>query len=113
MGVVYGSSKVMVNGRAGDLIAHRRGLQQGDPLPPFLFILAMEPLQRILALAVEDGHLSALRGRILGVRASLYADDVALFLNPIKHEVATIRGILTAFGTACQLRQKRCYANPM
>lgn len=39
------SSCVLVNGAAREVVRHHRGLGQGDPLSPFLFILAMEPLQ--------------------------------------------------------------------
>jgi hypothetical protein len=48
------SSRVLLNGVIGDRIHHLHGLRQGDPLSPFLFILAMEPLQRLTAMAVED-----------------------------------------------------------
>jgi hypothetical protein len=38
------SSRFMLNGEAGRPIKHVRGLKQGEPLSPLLFILAMDPL---------------------------------------------------------------------
>jgi hypothetical protein len=72
------SSQILINGMASNFVLHRRGLRQGDPLSPFLFILAMDPLQRILDMATREGALSKLPGRRSVIRASLYADDVAL-----------------------------------
>ena len=38
------------------------------------------------------------------VRASLYADDLALFINPVKEEIAALKSILSAFGDVTGLR---------
>jgi hypothetical protein len=38
------STRVLVNGEPGDLILHKRGLRQGDPLSHMLFILVMDVL---------------------------------------------------------------------
>ncbi|KAM0826958.1 hypothetical protein ACQ4PT_068511 [Festuca glaucescens] len=81
------SSEILLNGSNGKPIRHRRGLRQGDPLSPLLFILALDPLQRILQLATSAGVLSQLPVREDKLRTSLYEDDAVLFLNPVRTEV--------------------------
>jgi retron-type reverse transcriptase len=39
------TSRVLVNGHPSENIRHARGLRQGDPLSPLLFVLAIDPLQ--------------------------------------------------------------------
>jgi hypothetical protein len=51
------SSRILLNGAPGKSLKYERGLCQGDPISPMLFILAMDPLQRILQKASENGHL--------------------------------------------------------
>jgi len=51
------STRVVLNGEPGPPIWHRRGLRQGDPLSPTLFVLMMNTLSRVLSRAVEWGVL--------------------------------------------------------
>jgi hypothetical protein len=48
--------------------------------------------------------LTPLRDRTARLRLSLYADDVAVFLNPIKEDVDTLINIMQRFGEATGLR---------
>ena len=68
-----------------------------------LFILAMEPLQRLFDIATAQGYLSPLGGHVTRLRASLYADDAAVFLNPVHDEVQVVAQILEMFGAASGL----------
>jgi hypothetical protein len=108
-------SSVLLNGTAGERIQHARGLRQGDPLSPYLFILAIDTLQKVLELATQEGILSPLRGRFTRIRLSLYADDAVIFLNLDKQEVTSLLNILTHFGAATKLRLNwdKCLVAPI
>jgi hypothetical protein len=89
---------VLLNGTAGDPIKHGRGLRQGDPLSPLLFIIDVDPLNQILEGATTHGLLHKLRGRGSILRTSLYADDAAIFVAPIKWDIQNLAVILQHFG---------------
>jgi hypothetical protein len=72
-----------------------------------LFILAMEPLQRMLSVAASDGLLTPLNTGMASLRISIYADDAAVFLKPIKEEVHVVANILEISGHASGLITNR------
>jgi hypothetical protein len=72
-----------------------------------LFILAMEPLQKLLSVAASDGLLSPLGSAAAKLRVSLYADDVAVFIRPVKEEVQVVVDILDIFGHVSGLATNR------
>jgi mannosylglycoprotein endo-beta-mannosidase len=109
------SSRIMLNGKLGAPFSHKRGLRQGDPLSSMLFILAMESLQCLFEQATAQEVLTPIKLRVARLRASFYADDAALFVNPIKNDILAVQQILKLFGDASGLRTslKKCVAYPV
>lgn len=85
-------------------MSHRQGLRQGDPLSPLLFILATDPLHRLLQAATQHGMIQPLPGRDIKMRVSLYADDAIIFANPVQSEIEALMQILHDFGEATGLK---------
>ncbi|GJY20836.1 putative RNA-directed DNA polymerase, eukaryota, reverse transcriptase zinc-binding domain protein [Tanacetum coccineum] len=74
----YARSSVLVNGSPTDEFEISRGLRKGDPLSPFLFILAMEGLHALICKAIDRGiYTGAYIGKDkLRILHLIYADDV-------------------------------------
>ena len=77
---------VLVNGSPEGFFGISRGLRQGDPLSPLLFLLIMEVLSRLLKKTEECNlfwgfHVGSVN--FVGVRIShmLFADDIFLFCD--------------------------------
>jgi hypothetical protein len=84
------STNVLVNGYAGSAFLHGRGLRQGDPISPLLFVIAMDVLSTMFRSAEQAGVLSNLSVFGLRHRVSLYADDVVVFARPTVSELAAV-----------------------
>lgn len=87
-----------------DPIQHGKGLRQGDPLSPLLFILAIDPLQLLMIVATESGLLSKLNGRAARLRVSMYADDAVIFVKPMTRHVTNLKDLLLKFRETTGLR---------
>jgi hypothetical protein len=81
-------TKVLLNGELGERIFHARGLRQGDPLSPMLFILVMEVLSTLIRAVGSRSLLQQLQDRSIPHHASLYADDLIIFLRPVTWDLS-------------------------
>ncbi|WZY89335.1 hypothetical protein YC2023_046070 [Brassica napus] len=72
---------VLINGAPEGLITPKRGLRQGDPLSPYLFILCAEVLSHLCNKAMRDRSLLGVKIAIQApaVNHLLFADDSLFF----------------------------------
>ncbi|GJY51536.1 RNA-directed DNA polymerase, eukaryota [Tanacetum coccineum] len=74
-------ASILVNGSPTSEFPFFRGLKQGDPLAPFLFILVMESLHLSVSRAVNEGVFKGIQlHESLMISHLFYADDV-MFLG--------------------------------
>lgn len=75
------SYSILVNGNATDSFVPERGLQQGDPLSPFLFLFCAEGFSSLLKRAkIQGGIQGAVVARNAPAVSHLFfADDTMLF----------------------------------
>jgi hypothetical protein len=55
------SYSLLINGAPAQPLWPSRGIRQGDPLSPFLFILMMEGLSRIIKSAIAAGEITGIK----------------------------------------------------
>ena len=109
------STKVILNGRPGNRITHARGLRQGDPISPMLFVIVMESLNSLFKEADRRGVLSPLPERAISNRTSMYADDVVLLVAPTRKDLQGVQQILLLFAGASGLITNidKCVVSPI
>ena len=86
---------VLVNGVPAGFFSNTKGLRQGDPLSPYLFVLGMEVLSTLIRRAVGGGFLSGykLRGRggvEMIVSHLLFVDNTIIFCEARKEQLTTL-----------------------
>lgn len=80
MNCISVSFAVIINGQPGKFFKPTRGLRQGDPLSPYLFLLVSEALSRNLSSAVHNGEIKGVRiARRCPMISHLFFADNALF----------------------------------
>ena len=75
------SYSILVNGEPTSMIVPTQGIRQGDPLPPFLFLLCTEGLNGLITQAANRGDIKgfALSRNSPRLTHLLFADDSLLF----------------------------------
>lgn len=89
---------VAVNGSLCGYFAGQRGLRQGDPLSPYLFVIAMEVFSKLLDTAADEGRIGFHpRCKSIKLTHLCFADDLFLFTNGSKESLVAILEVLNTF----------------
>ncbi|RVW93915.1 putative mitochondrial protein [Vitis vinifera] len=109
------SFSVLVNGTPAGFFNSSRGLRQGDPLSPYLFVIGMEALSRLILRALcgrgggGGGFLSGYRvngrsGDGALVSHLLFADDTLVFCEASEYQMVYLNWLLMWFEAISGLR---------
>jgi hypothetical protein len=95
---------VLINGETSQMFQSGRGLRQGCPLSPLLFILIMEGLSLLLKKGKGEGKLSSVKvSRLVKILHLFFVDDVLLMSKASPVEWLEIKNILSIFCRASGL----------
>ena len=96
------SYQVLINGTAHGEILPSRGLRQGDPLSPHLFVICTEMLIRMLQLAEQKGQITGLRVArgAPPITHLLFADDSMFYCQEKDEELNQIIRIVEEYSLA-------------
>ena len=90
---------ILVNGEPSGEIRPSRGICQGDPLSPYLFLLCLEGLHRLIQKAMEKGDIQGVSICRNGPKLThlFFADDSLLFCRANTHECEKVMDILSSY----------------
>uniref|UniRef100_A0A2N9J0Z7 Reverse transcriptase domain-containing protein n=1 Tax=Fagus sylvatica TaxID=28930 RepID=A0A2N9J0Z7_FAGSY len=93
---------IMVNGSPSGFFGSSRGLCQGDPLSPLLFLLVMVVLSQLLRRTEEAGLISGFKAGLatvsgLSISHLLFADDTIVFCDADRDQLLHLRMVLACF----------------
>ncbi|XP_071923058.1 uncharacterized protein [Coffea arabica] len=91
-----------LNGQKVGHIKPSRGLRQGDPLSPYLFIICMEGLSNLIKKAVDSKQLTGIKVCKDSPMIShlFFADDALLCCKASKEEAKKVKEIIQTYGQA-------------
>ena len=100
---------VLVNGLLAGFFSSSKGLHQGDPLSPYLFVMGMEVLSVLIRRAVDGGFLSGCRiwGRgmtKMNISHLFFADNTVVLCEAKKEHLTYLSWTLFWFEAASGLR---------
>jgi hypothetical protein len=91
--------QIKVNGNFTEQFTPSRGLRQGDPLSPYLFVICAEGLSALLQEAEANGKITGIR--ICPVASPVthlfFADDSVLLIKANGAEARALRDILDLY----------------
>jgi hypothetical protein len=102
----YEKSVVLLNGVPDKVFHYRRGVRQGDPLSPLLFVLVVDFLQTLLNKAKDQNLLQLpiplnFTSDFLVIQ---YVDDTLIIMEACARPLVFLRNLLQTFASSSGLK---------
>lgn len=96
------SYSFILNGEPRGLISPSRGLRQGDAISPYLFLICMEVLSRLITNAEAFGKIHGLKicKRAPSISHLFFANDSLIFFKANEDDCATLKDIFISYKKA-------------
>ena len=96
------SYSILINGKPKGFITPTRGIRQGDPLSPYLFLMCVEGLSALVRKAGETGVLKGIKSSQNGIWVShlIFANDSLLFCQATMEESQKLLQVLAQYEAA-------------
>jgi hypothetical protein len=96
------SYQILINGQPSSSFRPERGLSQGDPLSPYLFMLCADVLSGLFHKAARANEIHGIKVARSAPQLShlFFADDSLLFTRANNHEATKILSILQVYQQA-------------
>ena len=88
---------IMINGLLEGFFHGRKGLRQGDPLSPFLFVMVMEVLSRMLNNPPQSFQFHQFCEKVRLTHLT-FADDLMIFCTADNYSMSFIKETIKRFG---------------
>lgn len=98
------SFSCLVNGSSHRWFSATRGIRQGDPLSPTLFILVMQIFTALMHRDVAVGRITPFRCSDFSFSHALYADDMMVAIRANKRSCRSIQQLLHQFTSLTGLK---------
>ena len=95
---------LLINGECTARFDSSTGIRQGDPLSPYLFVIAMQVLSALLKKAESNHELDPFSCGPLSVSHVIFADDPMIFLHVDKKNACHLKHLLDDFTALSKLR---------
>jgi hypothetical protein len=100
---------VLINGVPSGFFGSSRGVLQGDPLSPFLFVMVLEAFSKMLGAVTSKGLISGFsvgsnEQNWVVVSHLLFADDTLVFCGANDSQIRHIGALLVCFETVLGLK---------
>lgn len=100
--ITTASYSVLINGEPHGEITPTRGLRQGDPLSPYLFLMCTKGLHGLISKAANDGDIEGVSICRNGPKLTrlLFANDSLIFYKSSESECQSLLNILAKYERA-------------